>query len=119
MRFRRFLNLGGIASCSVGCLLALIAIVKGKHARTLQSVTYIENLAGKLTHKSRILRCQAPLSTPPPTLGKDIAIVRLVFNLELQNSSIFYPLLPCSWPSRGAYGLQSLFLVTSQMTKLS
>lgn len=43
-RIVRVLNFGGLFSCSIGGVLALISYLKGKEARYLGSATYLENL---------------------------------------------------------------------------
>jgi hypothetical protein len=45
MRLHQLLNLGGAVSCSLGGILALISLLKGREARHLSSATYIESLA--------------------------------------------------------------------------
>lgn len=44
-QIERFLTFGGLTSVTIGALFGLISIFKGKEARQLQSITYVENLA--------------------------------------------------------------------------
>lgn len=43
--FIRFLNFGGVVSCSIGGILALVSYLKGREARYLSTVTYVDALS--------------------------------------------------------------------------
>jgi len=47
----RVLNIGGAVSCGIGSLLALIALVNGKHARQLQGAYSLDTLTGKISQE--------------------------------------------------------------------
>jgi len=47
MGLDRSLCVGGLCSCALGSIFALVAVFKGKEARSLQGITYVENLSGE------------------------------------------------------------------------
>ena len=47
MRIDRVLTFGGLTSCAMGGLFAIIALFKGREARQLQGVKHVETLTGE------------------------------------------------------------------------
>lgn len=62
------LTWGGVASCSVGALLALVGVAKGRQARQLSTAVQVDSLAGKGSRRKDrrclLVRCRRGLPYP-------------------------------------------------------
>jgi hypothetical protein len=67
MMLLSFLQWGGVSCCSLGGLLALLGVAKGRQARELSTATQVENLAGEgwLSEGAEHAVLLPPLPPPP------------------------------------------------------
>ena len=63
MMLSSFLLYGGLSSCSLGALLGLVGLAKGREARRLDTATRVDNLAGEHRRASPNPHLQ---DLPPP-----------------------------------------------------